>query len=486
MANAGTVQILVVGDTEPLVSSMKKGEKAVGSLNTAAGKLGVTLENINAPFEKLKKIFGARGPLKDLTELAVGGGAFAGISFLTATMERATGGAKDLVTQFRAGTKTSGELADEALRLIPIFGNVYAAGRNIREIFTGEEAALARVRAEAEQLDKTMAVVKKLGDGTKAVFADAIASARSFREETQRINIELGSGPGKDKQLIALDVSAAQSKKIEDLRKQLVDLTKEPKQQIEELRKALGKIADPINNIRSGKSKPMTSGPGAAFNGSGDATDYKERLDKVRARRKNIEIQIAQLQAQMEVSKATIGSGINQVNAAAADNLAAKLEKLAKAQRELNVQATNESMNAQFAKWTDKYNDALERSKSIIESIKTPAQKYADQMKELNDLLQRNMLTQDQFTRATAAAKLEMATSQLDLAQAGVKPAIELHFASAMDVGTGATNALAAKIAAEMGANVAGDVEKKQLTELQQLVKDLKELNRKLKIGSGN
>ena len=99
MANAGTLQILVVGDTDPLVSAMKKGEKATGSLNTAAGKLGMTLENINAPFERLKRIFGARGPLKDLTELAVGGGAFAGISFLTSTLERSTGKAKDLVTE---------------------------------------------------------------------------------------------------------------------------------------------------------------------------------------------------------------------------------------------------------------------------------------------------------------------------------------------------------------------------------------------------
>lgn len=482
MANAGTLQILVVGDTDPLVSAMKKGEKATGSLNTAAGKLGMTLENINAPFERLKRIFGARGPLKDLTELAVGGGAFAGISFLTSTLERSTGKAKDLVTEFRMGTKTSGELADETLRLIPIFGDVYAAGRNIREIFAGDEAALAKVRAEADQLDKTSQSIRKLGQDTKDLFAGALDAARSFREETQRINLGM-SGPGGQKQLIEFDVRSQQSRAIENLRKQLVDLAKEPKARLYDLQKQLAAIRNPD------RMTYYTGGGGVGgTNGAIEESDaaFKARVDKVEEQRNQLRMQINNLLQGIEASRLKTVSGISEITSAATANIAAKAKELAKAQSDMAIQANNESMNAAFGKWLDKYNDAKERAKEIIKDLRTPAQQYADTLKELDDLLQRNMLTQQQYSQAVAGAKLEMATGQLDLVQAGIKPAIEVRFADAVDTGTAATSALAAKVAAAMGGSVASETEKKQLAELQKQVSELKELNRKLKVGPSN
>jgi hypothetical protein len=56
----------------------------------------------------------------------------------------------------------------------------------------------------------------------------------------------------------------------------------------------------------------------------------------------------------------------------------------------------------------DKAAKAMERAKAITESMRTPAEKYADTLRELNELLAQNADFQEAYTRAVAAARKEL------------------------------------------------------------------------------
>jgi len=66
-------------------------------------------------------------------------------------------------------------------------------------------------------------------------------------------------------------------------------------------------------------------------------------------------------------------------------------------------EATEASKKAQ-----DEATKSMERAKWITESMRTPSERYADTMKELNGLLGSGALAQESFARATAAARKEL------------------------------------------------------------------------------
>jgi hypothetical protein len=140
----------------------------VGAETTGGGQVDTLREKIEKLNHSVKAEFGGRSIFKDLGELAVGGGAVAGLSFLTARFAEAAKQAEEIATQFRRGELAAGDFVDRLARAVPILGNIYSAGRAIREMLTGEKEELAEILAQAARLNALIDQRAKLATTTAA------------------------------------------------------------------------------------------------------------------------------------------------------------------------------------------------------------------------------------------------------------------------------------------------------------------------------
>lgn len=133
----------------------KDFQEAVPKVEASSSKIKDALKSIKAE--------GGRGSsIGQLGQLLRGAGAVAGITILTRELAAATGKAADLATQLRLGKISGGEFAEQMAASVPILGQAWQAGRNIREIITGENA----------ELEKQIALLDAIARANNAV-ADA-------------------------------------------------------------------------------------------------------------------------------------------------------------------------------------------------------------------------------------------------------------------------------------------------------------------------
>lgn len=118
-------------------------------------------------------------------KLLVGGGEAAIASLIGNRIRNVTEEAIKLRDAFRAGKISMGELVEESAKLTPILGSWIAAGRNIRELLSGEAAEAARITAEAESTNRFLDARKKILDEIKRIQADG-ANARDEIDRRRR------------------------------------------------------------------------------------------------------------------------------------------------------------------------------------------------------------------------------------------------------------------------------------------------------------
>jgi hypothetical protein len=123
----------------------------------------------------LKESMGKGSVFGQTMKLMMGGGAVMGLSMAGSALQRMTGELRQLTTAFREGEISAGEFAEKLAGSIPVFGEFWKAGRDIRELITGEEAAAAR---SGKQMTAAMEVraaeTKRLAEATKS-YADEMA-----------------------------------------------------------------------------------------------------------------------------------------------------------------------------------------------------------------------------------------------------------------------------------------------------------------------
>lgn len=134
---------------------------------------GGAFRSVEQKLHQLKAAFGPRGPLKDFSELLVGGGAVAGITFTAHVLEETATQARNIADEFGRGDINAGQMGDKLARAVPILGSIYAAGRSIRELFTGEESFAAEITRAAERTNELVTVQRKSALDIKKVY-DAI------------------------------------------------------------------------------------------------------------------------------------------------------------------------------------------------------------------------------------------------------------------------------------------------------------------------
>jgi hypothetical protein len=139
---------------------------------SAFGRLSKEIEKTNARAGMLKDAVGFAG--KELDKFAKIGG----LVLIGRELDRATEKAVELRNAFNAGTISAAEMAQQFVDTIPIVGQFAQAGRNIRELFTGEIAAATEALKEANS--EMQNLVKKNSDDIGARKA-----IRTTAEETR-------------------------------------------------------------------------------------------------------------------------------------------------------------------------------------------------------------------------------------------------------------------------------------------------------------
>lgn len=151
-----TMSAEVVGKIDDLKRKLAMGERDVRAfaarINSTKAELKVKVAH--SGLTGLKKSLGEDSAFGLGVKTLAGAGAIAGVGLLARGLADVTGKAAQLKAEFEAGKKSAGEVADELARSVPVLGQIYTAGRNIRELATGEQAAAAMIRAEAEAMNQ--------------------------------------------------------------------------------------------------------------------------------------------------------------------------------------------------------------------------------------------------------------------------------------------------------------------------------------------
>ena len=147
---AGGAVVEITGD--------EKGLRA--ALQRAAAKL--------ESFEgQIKGIFGPRSLLKDAAEIALGGGAVAGVTFAAQAVGDAAKKIAELNAEFNNGQLSAAEYTGELARSIPVLGQLVTMFDQIGAAITGQGAELAKLTEENKRAAEAWAAFDKAVAGAK-------------------------------------------------------------------------------------------------------------------------------------------------------------------------------------------------------------------------------------------------------------------------------------------------------------------------------
>lgn len=158
------------------------------------------LERATSRFEafekKLKGVAGSRGPLADAFDIAVGGGAVAGMTMAANVIGEAAKKLNELNAEFANGQMSVKEYAGEIARSLPVIGTMVKMWDEVKGAITGSAAALAKLQEENKKFNEA-----------QASYETAVKNANKALEKVR------GGGPNFDPALLALDAAIAEQKR---------------------------------------------------------------------------------------------------------------------------------------------------------------------------------------------------------------------------------------------------------------------------------
>jgi hypothetical protein len=132
----------------------------VGGRNKAGG----VFAEVERSVDRLKARFGPRSFMKDLTEIAVGGGALAGIGFVGRTFAELTKGVTGFADKLAEGKTSTVELVAELAKGLPIVGGFAQGFEAILLSVTGIGSEMKKIAADTAATDAKTGRMKGLGD----------------------------------------------------------------------------------------------------------------------------------------------------------------------------------------------------------------------------------------------------------------------------------------------------------------------------------
>lgn len=213
---------------------------------------------------------GKKSMLGQITKLAMGGGAIAGASMLGRELAGSTKELADLADQMRENKMTTGEFTEKIAGSIPVLGNFWQAGRNIRELITGEAVAeqqyINAINRETQAHEKAAQAIR--------ARAIEIKSLREFNasmeSQTARLlHPEMGPKLDFDKNITdlrskasgfvpALDKAGNSSQAMADITRQ-IDATEKALREARDQDKYLSMMRKNAENDLSAKQKRDSS-----------------------------------------------------------------------------------------------------------------------------------------------------------------------------------------------------------------------------------
>jgi hypothetical protein len=177
---------------------------------TRAGEVAARSES-EGFLHELNKVAGKRGSVKEFTELLVGGGAVAGLTFAAHEIGSMAVEVGKLRDEFDEGKISAGQFVEKMAEGLPVLGSIRVAGLAIRELFTGEEADAARITEQAK-------LTSELIDEQHAAIVRTVAAQKDHLDLLRKINNEtalIGLSPRAHQEEASAQQSADQRIDIE-------------------------------------------------------------------------------------------------------------------------------------------------------------------------------------------------------------------------------------------------------------------------------
>ena len=151
---------------------------------------GKDVDRLNAKtkgfFKDLNSSFGKSSSLGKSFTLLAGGGAIAGLTLAGRQLKSFADELVQIRNEFDAGAISAGEMAEKVAGAFPVFGQFFQAGRSIRELFTGEQAEIARINTEAERTNRIIDITLRINKQIKQSLADEAAEIRRINREIEK------------------------------------------------------------------------------------------------------------------------------------------------------------------------------------------------------------------------------------------------------------------------------------------------------------
>lgn len=269
------VAVAVIANTQGFSNGMQRAAKDVRVLSASVKREQDT-------FDRLKSTFGESSKFGRFAMILGGAGAAGAAMLLARSLGNAAEQMGKVANEVRSGEKGMGDLAEAALGVVPVFGQIWQAGRQIQQGILDTASATAEwlglSKSVVDWLESTQTKFSRLTEEEKLVnsLRDAVSKAQAqLRQETL-------SGVEKEKAAIE-DRYAAELRNLDKLRQALDNIREEGNRKAGLF--ALQQLQDALKAIRDaelGKVKSAglsTSGPrsiAANERGAAGSTDLSK------------------------------------------------------------------------------------------------------------------------------------------------------------------------------------------------------------------
>ena len=391
-------------------------DKAIASLTVARksgnlGEFGIDQKQVSGVIAQIKALDkeargAGKGGLGALKEGWEGFAKVAGAAVIADQLEKITSKAKDVVQQYREGKVEAGAVAETLLGQIPIYGKIWQAGRNIREIMGLQNNELEK---QIQLQERVIVAMQKQAEIRKTAEDQQRDRARKINDVVAENNAAAMEAGGNKE-------GADKYRANYEAKNDIADF----KREAEESAKAL---ADTLQEQKTGAKdglKTLVQERDAAY---AQLANAKEIL--ARPETDNVEMEAVKRKAEKDLADAqttigqtesrirSINSDIEKINAEAARAIAA----FEKARNEkLEVDSGKITKDAKDAA-TKVKEDAQKEAQKLIEDAKKKAaeerekaQKEAEQRKKEADAKAKKdkELTKDAVDLLTERKDLDM------------------------------------------------------------------------------
>jgi hypothetical protein len=164
------------------VAATDEASQVFAKVGAAAEKLSRRQES-EGILENLKGSFGRGSTFFEIGHLLEGSGPIRGLSLMSGMVKEVAEHAAELTKQLHDGTIDAGEMVEKLAGGIPVFGQLWSAGRAIREIFTGEAEETERILHTAELTNRNLEAQKQLLEHAEQSHERSLATLKQIRAQ---------------------------------------------------------------------------------------------------------------------------------------------------------------------------------------------------------------------------------------------------------------------------------------------------------------